>query len=363
MSANRGNIAWHLHNMISAPAGLAAVKTIFKSEDGILLAYGKTVPDALADYAPGCIFIHVDGSAGGTLYVNEGDATTSDFNTVGSTDSLATLLAEGSTLATALQSQTKGIEAAYPHALVAGSVGPSPLIWDGAPIEEVIMDPTKGYYYWEDFLVFDCTTACGIIITQTHADGTLANNPAVEGGILTFDTGGATDTDGPTVQWTGLQIMPQAGTTIYFECRVKISADDCRAYIGLADDAATDYVSDDSVDITKNQVGFFRDSSCDSTDDMSTILSRADAEEITDTCITELDNDYNTFGIVVDGLTSVTFYVNGSVVETSTTVASIPNGVICPILQVNTDGTTQLQMYLDWMRILVYDADGSCRET
>ncbi len=50
---------------------------------GTLLAYGATVPsDGTAGFAKGCLFIHIDGSAGTMLYCNEGTETSSDFDAV-----------------------------------------------------------------------------------------------------------------------------------------------------------------------------------------------------------------------------------------------------------------------------------------
>ncbi len=82
MARTRYTLAFDHHNMVPAPAGKAAVQTIFKSEDGILLAYGITLPDGLAGYSPGCLFFHTDGGDGTALYVNEGTVTTSDFNLI-----------------------------------------------------------------------------------------------------------------------------------------------------------------------------------------------------------------------------------------------------------------------------------------
>jgi len=85
MPANRANIAWYLDNMISAPAGVATVKTIFKSEDGILLCYGTTdISDNTVGYASGCVFIKVGQTAGADkgIYVNEGTNLLSAFAAV-----------------------------------------------------------------------------------------------------------------------------------------------------------------------------------------------------------------------------------------------------------------------------------------
>jgi hypothetical protein len=54
---------------------------INKPGTGILLALGTTVPsDGAAGYATGCLFMHTDGGAGTSLYVNEGSVTSADFN-------------------------------------------------------------------------------------------------------------------------------------------------------------------------------------------------------------------------------------------------------------------------------------------
>lgn len=48
---------------------------------GILLAHGTTVPsDAAAGYAPGCIFIHRDGSADDCVYANHGSKASANFD-------------------------------------------------------------------------------------------------------------------------------------------------------------------------------------------------------------------------------------------------------------------------------------------
>ena len=50
---------------------------------GILLAAGTTVPtDGVAGYAPGCIFIDLDGSAGSRLFCNDGSVTSADFDAI-----------------------------------------------------------------------------------------------------------------------------------------------------------------------------------------------------------------------------------------------------------------------------------------
>ena len=59
-----------------------AVKVLLKDVNGdILFASGLVVPtDAVTGYAVGAIFLHTDGGAGDTFYVNEGSNTSCDFN-------------------------------------------------------------------------------------------------------------------------------------------------------------------------------------------------------------------------------------------------------------------------------------------
>lgn len=51
--------------------------------NGLLDAHGVTVPaDGATGYATGCLFRKLDGGVGTSLYVNEGDETSADFNAV-----------------------------------------------------------------------------------------------------------------------------------------------------------------------------------------------------------------------------------------------------------------------------------------
>lgn len=67
------------YNYWTAPS--ASPVKLFNTVDGCILAYGQTVPsDTTAGFATGCIFIHTDGAAGSSAYVNEGSNTSCDFD-------------------------------------------------------------------------------------------------------------------------------------------------------------------------------------------------------------------------------------------------------------------------------------------
>lgn len=87
--------------MLSRLATLLRMSKPTPENPGLLHAHGKTVPtDGTAGYLPGCIFQHIDGTAGSVLYVNEGTASSCDFNVIESPETfLASDLADVGALA------------------------------------------------------------------------------------------------------------------------------------------------------------------------------------------------------------------------------------------------------------------------
>jgi hypothetical protein len=67
---------YKLTNMVPVPAGTATVRILIPGEDGALLAYGTSVPSAVAGYAKGCIFIDVSGAK---TYSNTGTSSSCTF--------------------------------------------------------------------------------------------------------------------------------------------------------------------------------------------------------------------------------------------------------------------------------------------
>jgi hypothetical protein len=85
MPAQRATLWYHHDNMVPSPAGDANTRTIWETEDGILIAYGTTVPaNATANtYAPGCLFFHTDGSGlVDVVYVNVGTYASCNFDSL-----------------------------------------------------------------------------------------------------------------------------------------------------------------------------------------------------------------------------------------------------------------------------------------
>lgn len=349
MSRTRATIAFDLDNMVPGKPGESAVHSLFESEDGILQAYGTAVPSAAAGYAEGCIFHVIDASGGATLYVNEGDATTSDFNLVITEDNI-----------------NAQVDVAFPLATAAGGVGPSPLLWDGVPLLDLMLDPTLGYYMMEDFNKNLTEAEIGGTVTQTQGSGALADDPAVAGGVSVFDNGGASANDASCLSFLAMQCKPGVGTHIIFEARIKVGIDTGGFLFGLHDDSTTDPLTA-AINTGTDHAVFFRDEGVGSA---AVGTQACDGSGITtsDTTIADTDiAEFETWGIHIfgDGNTAgdyVKFYHQG--VEVAEAIDAdgggndgVPDAVICPTFAVDNMGdSVQSKLSIDWMRVACYNA-------
>lgn len=325
-----------------APASTTTARPLEATEDGITRAYGNTVPiDTTAGYAPGCEFLHIDGGSGTALYVNEGTATSCDFNAVVTPANLASIVSAADYVTDLDATETAG---------TAAGAGPSPLIWNGAKVLDVMLDPTAGFYYFNDFLgQIDATTGDGWTLTQSNSTGTISGLATDQGGVLVVASAGSTADDSINAQLTNCLFKPAAGITIRFEARVNMTDATQQYFLGLAG-VNTALLGSGAIDDTVDKCGFFHHAA--STDNkISSITARTSADDATANVANNADNTYVKLGFVIDGLTSVTFYVNGVVVETGTTAADIPNAVMCLSAFAGYE-TAAATMHIDWVRIL-----------
>lgn len=339
-------IAKVLRDMVPAPAGTAVVTDIYKSEDGVMLCYGTTVPTAASTYSEGCLFIKVNATSNDTLYVNNGTYASPSFELILSSGNVVT-----------------EIQADH-QASAADDGGPSPLIWDDAPLLDVMLDQSKGYHFFTDLFEGDYTTAASLWTVVNRTTGTIANSVEQGGGAI-IDAGAATAAQGVTCQMHGISIKPEPNTTIRFECRLKIDEDAGRIAFGLGAVGTTDWISDDTMETAADHAMLFRDSGTGATDwsysngDGSTVQTEDDV-------FTASDTGYETFGIVIVGdgtqaTDSITYYRNGVASGAAATdVADMPDAVMVPTFESNADGTDQPVMVVDWIKILVSNStDGS----
>jgi hypothetical protein len=332
--------------MVPGPAGSSVVRTIYKSEDGILQCYGTGSPPTTANtYAEGCIYHKVNATSNDVLYVNNGTYASPSFEDV---------FSSGNVIA----------EIQNDHlASVADDGGPSPLIWDGAPLLDVMLDPGQGYYYFTDFLEGDLTSGASMWTVTQRSSGSIALTPTEQGGAVTIDCGADTAGQGVTCQMASIPILPEPGTTIRMEWRAKCDLGTGRILMGLGAVGTTDWLADDSVVTNADMAAFIRDDGTGATDWSTQICDGSTAQETAD-AFSASDTAYETYGIVIVGdgssaTDSVTFYRNGVAAVIVTDVSDMPDAVMVPTFEVNADGTDPV-LVMDWLRILVSNStDGS----
>jgi len=261
----------------------------------------------------------------------------------------------------------------HEHA-IAGSatgVGPSPDVWSDCPLLPIMLDPSKGFVFWDDFLKLSTyangTLHDGILLTQATG-GTAAVDSTVPGGILSVAAAGTTVDQGPTVSFPSVQCEPAEDTTIWMEWRVLLNVGGGQCFMGLCDDSTTSVVdSDDAITADKDLVGFFRDAGTGDTDWSVGVCDGSSSEESDDEVVAASETAYEKFAIVLRGIGAVNgsraeFYHNGSLVHVISDEDDLPLLLMCPTFQFHGDGTDQPTCKFDWLRVAVYHAQGTCRE-
>lgn len=188
---------------IPAPAGTATPRSQHVTEDGKTLVYGTTAPsDAATGYAPGCLFVDTDS---GAQYINEGTSASADFNQIVTVENIDSAVSAAEVVTHIDKTESAG---------TAAGLGPSPLIWDTSKLLAVMLDPTAGFYYFNDYLgEIDVTTADGYVVTQVNS-GAIAPVATEDGGVLLVDSAGNNaEDDGVNVQLTNCMFKPVAGRT------------------------------------------------------------------------------------------------------------------------------------------------------
>lgn len=229
--------------------------------------------------------------------------------------------------------------------------GLSPTVWSQAPLTEISNGGlTEGFGFIDDFLAFD-DASYRWVLTQDSA-GTAAMDAAAKGGVLLLDSGGTTNNQGIQIQMGGAagaaSFIPNASAKIYFEARVKI------ADIGTSGSATGNMVVGlASVDTTVLASGansaldhiVFEHLDDDSEVDFHS--EKAGSRDSSTELHTLVDDDYVKLGFIVDGLTSITPYVNGVAKTAHTT--QIPIVAMTPTLVCHSAGTTDPILHVDWV--------------
>ena len=229
--------------------------------------------------------------------------------------------------------------------------GLSPTLWHQAPIMQIMGgDLGEGFGFIDDFLSWD-DASYRWLLTQASA-GTIAMDPAAKGGVLLLDSGGTTNNQGVQMQAGGAigasSFIASAASKIYFEARVKIAdigtsgSDTGNMLVGLT--AVSSAVLSSGANDTANHISF------EHLDDDGAVdfhSEKAGSRDSSTGLHTLTDDDYVKLGFLVDGVTSITPYVNGVAKTAHTT--QIPIVAMTPTFVCHSAGTTDPILHVDWV--------------
>lgn len=325
--ATLANMGWHLHNMkaggVEGGGSDPDPVVIHRTQAGITLCAGNTKPTG-ANYAPGCVFIHHDGSSTDYLYVNNGTVTTADFEKVVDVNNV---LAQ--------------IETEHLSGTAAGR-GPSPLIWNSQKVLQILLDPTLGHHYFNDFMSgpvgannsSDYTGGEDDVIWATGATAGSVITPQTDEPTGVIQLASTTDNEGAVIAClaggnVSGNFLPSR--TWAFEARIKtknITDSKYNEFIGFAEEALCadgSLIANTDAMADKDYFGFqrvFADG-----DKLDTVYNTAGHGSTPVTiqadAVTVAADTWHKVGAKCDG-TTITFYADG--VALSTTVALSATG-------------------------------------
>lgn len=230
--------------------------------------------------------------------------------------------------------------------LTAGDGG----MWTGCPSK---LDPRfdqVAVELFDDFTEYDNTASVGNWTLTEVGTGTDALSDATAGGVVVLTCQATTDNACEQITHTGAPFKLAAGKTLWFEARVKFTGDITQSEVSLGlvnsgEDltAVADVIPQDGVSFSKQ--------------DGATTFTATASKNGTDTGAvsgvhTLVSGSWVTFGLLIDGVTSITPYVNG-VAKTALTATICDDELLTPYFLVrNGDATTQEVLEIDYVRVV-----------
>lgn len=236
-------------------------------------------------------------------------------------------------------------------------------LWRKCPWQAIQNDPGLGFCWYSDFVAYSSIAATNTewTVTQANSSGTILSS-SLHGGSMTVSAGASTDAYGVTAGNPGgvasACVTPSASTTIYLEALLKYTTQTASLYgawwFGLATQA--EGLSSAGAPAGTNRIGFLVENSADL---LFNYKDAGGSEYEVDTTwnISLTTAKWIKLGFRIDGLTSVTYFINGvpvSVAATST--YPLPDAImnICVANVANGGTGTPLQEY-DWIRFACVD--------
>lgn len=205
-------------------------------------------------------------------------------------------------------------------------------VFSQAPLLEWLSNPNIGTLFHENWSGYDTTDDW--TLTQATA-GTAAVSTAASH-VLELDSGSTTATQGANLQRTGGPfIIPAANTKIYAEFDVKVvdTYDKAELFIGLSEVDTS--IIGTSANTSANHIGW----QCVTDDGVLLFTSEKAGTGDTGAAATIAEDTYIRLGFLVNGVTSITQYINGVESGTAKATANIPIVKLVPSFVCQSGGT------------------------
>jgi len=220
-------------------------------------------------------------------------------------------------------------------------------MWADCPLIHYANGMSLAYEVYDDFISTPDIT--NLWTADNVGTGTTTYDAATAGGVLLLTCQATTDDASEQLTHKGAGFLLAAGKTIWYETRLKIVGDvQSEHSFGLVADgedltAVADVLPADGISF--------------STQDATLAAALTVSKGGTNTGAvagvhTLVSGTYVTLGFLIDGVTSVTPYVNG--VAGTAATATIPDTEhLAPYFLVrNGDGTTQQVMHVDYVKVV-----------
>lgn len=188
----------------------------------------------------------------------------------------------------------------------------------------------------EDYAFTQATTGTWVLDASTSS----------ENGRLLLDSNSTTEGQGANMQRPSASFLPEANRTIWFECRIKTDlAAKIQLFAGLSA-ISTAIISANAMDTTNSHCGFTCAAGSATGAVLSSVQKASSTYLSTSTGFTLVNDTWVVLGIKIDGVTSATFFVDGSPV--ACIAENIPTVALSPSFVCQSYGTDDPILYIDY---------------
>lgn len=227
------------------------------------------------------------------------------------------------------------------------SSGYSANLWKTCPLLEYRHDPTIGVLLDENWQSYNAAATTGDYVGTQATTGTAAISTAAPG-VLEVDCNSTTQGQGFQIQRAKSVFLPAAGKHIWAEFKVKVvdTFDKVQLFVGLSELDTTLIAS--GANSSANHIGW---EIATAGAGVLTFAGEKAGARGTASAATIAEDTYIKLGFYVNGVTSITQYVNGVETGTALATANIPIVAIYPSFVCQTDDTNDPILHAQPYRI------------